>query len=91
MSILYVGREDNTSDPSQLCFCNTSELNCREVIQSRSIFPGQQVAVSVVAIDQSGLAIPTFIHIQIHSAHNLTVSEIISYEREKTVHIEIIL
>ena len=85
MSILYVGREDNTghsisSDPSQLCFCNTSGLNCREVIQSRSILPGQQVAVSVVAIDQSGLAIPTFIHTQIHSGHNLTVSEIISYE-----------
>ena len=85
ISILYVGREDNmghsiSSDPSQLCFCNTSELNCREVMRSRSIYPGQQVAVSVVAIDQSGSAIPTLIHTQIHSGHNLTVSEIISYE-----------
>ena len=84
-SILHVGRKDDvghsiSSDPSQLCFCNTSEVNCREVIQSRYIFPGQQVAVSVVAIDQSGLAIPTLIHTIIHSGHNLTVSEIISYE-----------
>ena len=84
-SILHVGRKDGvghsiSSDPSQLCFCNTSELNCREVIQSRNIFPGQQVAVSVVAIDQSGLTIPTLVHTQIHSGHNLTVSEIISYE-----------
>ena len=51
-------------------------------MQSRSIYPGQLVAVSVVAIDQSGLAIPTLIHTQVHSGHNLTVSEIISYETE---------
>ena len=36
--------------------------------------------MSVVAIDQSGLAIPTLIHTIVHSGHNLTVSEIISYE-----------
>ena len=85
MSILNDGRKDDvnhsiSSDPTHLCFCNTSELNCREVIQSRRIYPGQQVAVSVVAIDQSGLAIPTLIHTIIHSGHKLTVSEIISYE-----------
>ena len=85
MSILHSKDDPNhsiSSDPTQLCFCNTSEQNCREVSQSRSIYPGQQVAVSVVAIDQSGLAIPTLIHTVIHSGHNLTVSEIISYETE---------
>ena len=87
-SILHVGRRDDTSysissDPTQLCFCNTSGLNFREASQSRSIYPGQQVAVSVVAIDQSGSVIPTFIHTIIHSGHNLTVSEIISYETEE--------
>ena len=86
-SILDVRRKDKrghsiSSDPSQLCFCKTSELNCRDITQSRSIYPGQQVAVSVVAIDQSGLAIPTLIHTQVHSGQNLTVSEIISYETE---------
>ena len=85
MSILNDGRKDGvshsiSSDPTHLCFCNTSELNCREIMQSRRIYPGQQVAVSVVAIDQSGLTIPTLIHTQIHSGHNLTVSEVISYE-----------
>ena len=85
MSISHVQRKDNTghsisSDPSQLCFCNTTGLNCEEVLQSRHIYPGQHVAVSVVAIDQSGSAIPTLIHTNIHSGHNLTVSEIISYE-----------
>ena len=85
MSVLHVGRKNDmghsiSSDPSQLCFCNKRELNCREVTQSRIIFPGQQVAVSAVAVDQSGLIIPTLIHTQIHSGHNLTVAEIISYE-----------
>ena len=85
VSILHTGRKGDvddsiSSDPTQLCFCNKSEYNCREVTQSRSIFPGQQVVVSVVAIDQSGLEIPTIIHAKIHSGHNLTVSETISYE-----------
>ena len=85
MSILHTGRKDDvddsiSSDPTQLCFCNKSEHSCREVMQSRSIFPGQQVVVSVVAIDQSGLEIPTIIHATIYSGHNLTVSETISYE-----------
>ena len=83
--ILHTGRKGNTghsisSDPSELCFCNASKLNCKEVKTSRSIYPGQQVAVSVVATDQSGLTIPTLIHTQIQSGHNLTVSETISYE-----------
>ena len=85
MSILHTGRKDDvddsiSSDPTQLCFCNKSEHSCGEVMQSRSIFPGQQVVVSVVAIDQSGLEIPTLIHATIYSGHNLTVSETISYE-----------
>ena len=88
MSILQVHHEHDvsysiSSDTAQLCFCKKSELNCREVIQSRRIYPGQQVAVSVVAIDQSGSVIPTLIHTIIHSGHNLTVSEIISYETEE--------
>ena len=85
MSIIH-SKEDTShsisSDPTQLCFCNASEQNCRETTQSRNIYPGQQVAVSVVAIDQSCLAIPTVIHSSIRSSHNLTVSEIISYETE---------
>ena len=36
--------------------------------------------MSVVAIDQSGLAIPTLIHNNIRLGHNLTLSETISYE-----------
>ena len=83
MSIVNIGRKDDysiSSDPTQLCFCNRSGHSCREVTQSRSIYPGQQVVVSVVAIDQSGLEIPTLIHAKIRSGHNLTVSETISYE-----------
>ena len=48
--------------------------------QSRSIYPGQQIEVSVVAIDQSNSAIPALIHTTVRSGHNLTVSETISYE-----------
>ena len=69
-----------SSDPTQLCLCNKNKLNCVEVSQSESIFPGQNVAVSVVAIDQSGIAIPTLIHANIRSGHNLTILETISYE-----------
>ena len=50
-----------SSDPTQLCFCNMSKLNCTETTQSRRIYPGQQVEVSVVAIDQSGSTIPALI------------------------------
>ena len=69
-----------SSDPTQLCFCNMSKLNCTETTQSRSIYPGQQVEVSVVAIDQSRSTIPALIHTTVRSGINLTVSETISYE-----------
>ena len=68
-----------SSDPTQLCFCHMSKLNCREATQYRSIYPGQQVVVSVAAIDQSGSTIPTLIHAKIRSGHSLIVSETISY------------
>ena len=85
-SILHVKIKDDveytiSSDPTQLCFCSsTSKLNCGEVTKTRSIYPGQQIVVSVVAIDQSGSAIPTLIHINVRLGHNLTLSETISYE-----------
>ena len=69
-----------SSDPTQLCFCNMSKLNCTEKTQSRSIYPGQQVEVSVVAIDQSSSTVPALIHTTVRSGINLTVSETISYE-----------
>ena len=69
-----------SSVPTQLCFCNMSKLNCTETTQSRSIYPGQQVEVSVVAIDQSGSTISALIHTTVRSGNNLTMSEIISYE-----------
>ena len=77
MSILNDTGHSISSDPTQLCFCNTSGWSCREVTQSRNIYPGQQVVVSVLAIDQSGLAIPTLIHTRINSGNT---SETISYE-----------
>ena len=69
-----------SSDPTQLCFCNMRKLSCGQVTQPRNIYPGQSVEVSVVSIDQSGSAIATLIHTKIHSGHNLTMSETISYE-----------
>ena len=69
-----------SSDPTQLCFCNMRKWNCTETTQSKSIYPGQQVEVSVVAIDQSGLPVPALIHTAVRSGDNLTVSETISYE-----------
>ena len=82
MSILQIQVKDDegysiSSDPTQLCFCNESENSCGKATQSRSIHPGQQVMVSVVAIDQSGLAIPTLIHTKVSSGN---LSERISYE-----------
>ena len=65
-----------SSEPTQLCFCNKSKLNCTELTQSRNIFPGQSIEISAIAIDQSGSAIPTLIHSTIIS---LNVSETISY------------
>ena len=69
-----------SSDPTQLCFCNKSKPNCTETTQSRRIYPGQQVEVSVVAIDQSYLPIPALIHSTVRSGNNLIMSETISYE-----------
>ena len=69
-----------SSDPTQLRFCNRSEWNCTETTQLRSIYPGQQVEVSVVAIDQLGSAIPAMIHTTIRSGQILNISETISYE-----------
>ena len=69
-----------SSPPTQLCFCNESKLNCTGLSQSRSIYPGQHVEVSVIAIDQSVSAIPALIHTTLRSGDNLTVSETISYE-----------
>ena len=79
MSILNDTSHSISSDPTQLCFCNISGWSCREVTQSRSIYPGQNIEVSVLAIDQSGLAIPTLIHTRMYSGN---MSEIISYETE---------
>ena len=69
-----------SSDPTQLCFCNMRKWNCTETTQSKSIYPGQQVEVSVVAIDQSHLPIPALIHSTVRSGNNLIMSETISYE-----------
>ena len=69
-----------SSDPTQLCFCNKSKPNCTETTQSRRIYPGQQVEVAVVAIDQSHLPIPALIHTAVRSGDNLIMSETISYE-----------
>ena len=80
MSILQENYRSISSDPTQLCFCNRKELNCSIVYLSRSIYPGQMVEFSVIAIDQSHSAIPTLIHVTIHSGHN--ASETISYETE---------
>ena len=63
--------------PTQLCFC---DRKCTETSQSISIYPGQQVEVCTVAIDQSGSTIPALIHTTVRSGDNLTVSETISYE-----------
>ena len=69
-----------SSDPTQLCFCNRNKWNYTETTQSRRIYPGQQVEVSVVAIDQSGSTIPALIHTAVRSGDNLIMSETISYE-----------
>ena len=69
-----------SSDPTQLCFCNMRKWNCTETTQSQSIYPGQQVEVAVVAIDQSHLPIPALIHTTVRSGNNLIMSETISYE-----------
>ena len=83
MSILHTEYDKGhsiSSKPTQLCFCNMTAVNCTGVSQSRSIYPGQEVEVSVVAVDQSGLLVPALIYTEIRSGYNLNMSETISYE-----------
>ena len=69
-----------SSNPSHLCFCNMTAVNCTAVSQSRSIYPGQQVEVSAAAVDQSGLIVPALIFTELCSDYNLNMSETRSYE-----------
>ena len=69
-----------SSNPTHLCFCNMTAVNCTAVSQSRSIFPGQQVEVSAAAVDQSGLIVPALIYTELCSDYNLSMSETRSYE-----------
>ena len=70
-----------SSDPTQICFCSRYDRNCTVTIQSKSIYPGQNIEVSVIAVDQSDVAIPTLVHVNVRSGkdHNVT-EEIITYE-----------
>ena len=83
MSILQ-GHSDKghsiSSDATQLCFCNTSDWDCKETTQSKRIYPGQQIEASVVAIDQLNSVIPALIHTAVRSGQILNMSETISYE-----------
>ena len=83
MSILhreYDKGHSISSNPTRLCFCNMTAVNCTGVSQLRSIYPGQEVEVSVVAVDQSGLLVPALIYTEFRSRYNLNRSETISYE-----------
>ena len=66
-----------SSDPTQLCFCNMSKVNCSVLSQPKNIYPGQWFEVSAVAIDQSGSAVPALIHTKLHSSN---LSATITYE-----------
>ena len=70
-----------SSDPTQICFCSRYDRNCSVTIQPKSIYPGQDIEVSVIAVDQSGVAIPTLVHVNVRSGkdHNVT-EKIITYE-----------
>ena len=84
MSILHREYDKDhsiSSNPTRLCFCNKTAVNCTAgVSQPRSIYPGQEVEVSVVAVDQSGLLVPALIYTEFRSGYNLNRSETISYE-----------
>ena len=73
-----------SSDPTQLCFCSTKDQNCTDTIQSKSksIYPGQHIEVSVIALDQSDTPIPTLVHVSVHLGND-NVTEIITYETER--------
>ena len=74
-----------SSDPThtQLCFCNMTKPDCSVESQSRSIYPGQRVEFSAIAIDQSLSGIPTLIHTARHSGQNVT--DTLHIKQEKTV------
>ena len=72
-----------SSDPTRICFCSRNGQNCTETIQSKSIYPGQNIEVSVIAVDQSDVAIPTLIHVNVRSGEDHNVTEIITYETER--------
>ena len=69
-----------SSDPTQICFCSRYDRNCTDTIQSKCIYPGQDIAVSVIAVDQSDVAIPTLVHVNVCSGKDHNVTEIITYE-----------
>ena len=73
-----------SSDPTQICFCSRYDRNCTDTIQSKSIYPGQDIAVSVIAVDQSDVAIPTLVHVNVRSGKDHNVTEIITYETERS-------
>ena len=85
-SILPGGEEDTgfsiSSDPTQICFCNSSEHNCTEAVQSRRIYPGQEIQVSAIAVDQSDVTVPTSILGDVRSGRDQDshTSETILYE-----------
>ena len=73
-----------SSDPTQLCFCSRYDQNCTVTVQSKSIYPGQNIEVSVIAVDQSDLAIPTLVHVNVRSGKDHDQTEIITYETERS-------
>jgi len=86
-SSILPGREHDmrfsiSSDPTQICFCDKNEWNCTEVVQSRRIYPGQDIEVSAIAVDQSDVAIPSLIlgNLRLGRDQDSYVSESILYE-----------
>ena len=73
-----------SSDPTQLCFCSRYDRNCTDTIQSKSIYPGQDIAVSVIAVDQSNVAIQTLIHVNVRPGKDNHQTEIITYETDRS-------
>ena len=74
-----------SSDP-MLCFCTEGGPHDRECDEEKSMnaFPGQNVNVSVIAIDQTDTPIKTAIHTDLISdeKHNSRVCEAFSQEKE---------
>jgi len=76
--VQYSNDSSISSDPTKLCFCSKNDQNCTDAIQTESIYPGQHIEVSVVAVDQSDVAIPTLVHVNVHSGKDRNVTEIIT-------------